>query len=403
MGRCKTSTSISLFDLQRRYCSNQYFKPNWQRGDVWPQRKKDEFERTVDEKARQGGDILSGCIVLYTTQDNPGQVYISDGLQRTLNAAKIFQKWSKSLGPADAEKRLSRVCVPALEMDYADEIEAKREFRRINLGTPLTEKEEAKTILTDLVNYSLWEDGFFKALHAAVTDALQRFGVKPSMSRSRKHSSERDDFALFLRYATKNKNAEKYSFDVKSIDDAVARSKIIEQQLVDYLERVGLDHVQKELRDFQRFVDKESAFIKEIWEMVPKTEWSSDIQTLTEVCLRICLHLAIYRSNNDIPVLKYEEFLREFLKACRGTSNVRFSDGGYVVVAKADLSRLPRLQEKLGVSMHEIHRKRRNVSQITPGYHSSHKKSVARHGEGETVVMSGTRNQSMGVLSIDDV
>lgn len=404
MGVCRRQTNMSLFDLQRRFKNKTHIKPQWQRGDVWSKQKREEFEKAVREKAARGSDILTGCVILYTTLNDPTTVYISDGLQRTLNSGRIYERLVEQLGDKDAESILNRVSVPVLEMEYRDEKEAKDEFRRVNQGTPLTPMEEAKTILTDLPNYEDWEHRIFSPLHQRVSDVMNQFGVKQTNSRCKKHHRDRDDYGLFLRYISEDKTTTKYTFDTKGIESETKRHNILEQRLVDKLASIKIDQAEKKLTSFGKFLEDESAYIKSIWTAIPKDNWQSEIQTLTAVCLRFLLHVAIFRKNKSIPVERYAKFVERFLMECKGTSYVRYADGGYAVISMGDIPRLPRIQQKLDCVMDpelkpSLGRKRVNTSQLLPGMHNAHKTPFSKNPDGDdgvTVPMPAVKNVSMG-------
>jgi len=405
MGSCRRHSDITLFDLQRKHKNKDYLVPEWQRDDVWTEKKKKDFEETVLGKARKGRDILTGCVIIYSTKDNPNKTFISDGLQRTLNSSRIYDKLVKNHGMQDAEGILSRISVPILEMEYENEKEAKNEFRRINQGTPLTEKEEAKTILTDLCNYEDWEKRILNKLHEYVRETLQRFGSKEPNSRPRQHATERDDYALFLRYITEEKVACQYSFEVGNLDVPHKKDAVLEQRMITVFNQYGIDKIEDLLKSFKSFIIDQGEHIKAIWNGIDKSSWSKNIQTLTAVCFRVLLHYSIFRKNNAIPVDLSKKFVEAFLKTSRGTSNVRFIDGTYTIIAKADLSTLIRLQTKLGVIVDpnthpDIKRKRISTKQNIPGYHNAHDKAYAKHGNGPTTPQPAVDNMSNGVLSL---
>lgn len=407
MGICRRQTNMSLYDLQRRYQNKSHLKPQWQRGDVWTKKKREDFERTVRNKAKRGSDVLTGCVILYYTEADQKNVWISDGLQRTINSVRIYEKLVEEVGEKDAENIMSRISVPVLEMEYEGEKEAKDEFRRINQGTPLTPKEEAKTILTDLSNYEDWDVRIFTPLHTSLANALNQFGVKNTNSRGRKHHSERDDYGLFLRYISKEKTACKYNFDVTNIEDETKRQNVLEQKLVNKLRELGIDESEQRLTAFTKYLQDQVAYIKDIWEKIPKQSWDSEIQTVTAVCLRLLLHLAIFRMNKGIPLDRFEKFISKFLEASKGTSNVRYSDGGYKVISMGDLSGFSRVQQKLDCILDpdlkpSLARKRKKTAQLFPGMHNAHKLAFSKNDEdcGNTIPIPATRNMSMGVLPI---
>ena len=406
MGICRRQTNLSLFDLQRKYKNRSHLKPQWQRGDVWSKKKREDFERTVMDKAKNGTDILTGCVILYCTEADKENFYISDGLQRTLNSGRIYEKLVKDVGETSAENILSKVSVPVLEMEYRDEKEAKDEFRRINQGTPLTPNEEAKTILTDLANYEDWEGRVLEPIHNSVINALHQFNVKVKNSRSRKHNDERDDYALFLRYLTQEQKLLRYNLNVSNIENESKRQAVLEQKLVNELNKIGIDAAEKKVAAFRGFLQDQVVYLKEMWQSVPKESWESRVQTLTSGCLRLLLHLSIFRKNRSIPVDRFSSFLKKFFNASKGTSNVIFSDGSYRVIGRGDIGGFAAVQQKLGCVFdpdldRSLARKHSNTAQLKHGMHNAHLDAYSKTNGGEqvTVPMSAVKNLSMGTSS----
>ena len=410
MGTCHSHGNISLYELQRKYKNKSHQVPEWQRGDVWGKSKQSEFEHTVREKSKQGKDILTGCVILYTTKENPTTTYISDGLQRTLNSGRIFEKLASEVGEVSAEEILERVTVPVLNMVYENDSEAKDEFRRINQGTPLTAREEARTILTDLQNYEDWNKRIFIPLHESMRTSINHFGIRVSKTKKKKDQHERDDYALFLRYLSDSDSEMtlRYSFDIKHIDNKNRRQSILEQKLVNKLESLGIDASEKQLVSFGKFIEQQGAFIKDIWTKIPKHDWNKEIQTITPTCFRWLLHLAIFRKNKSIPVQRFETFATKVLTRNHGSTNIQYADGSYLVMALADLTPLGNIQIKLDFIIDPtlnsaLARKKKKTNQLLPGIHNAHVLPFSTNPQGDdgiTVPIPATINMSMGAAPI---
>lgn len=418
MGICHRQTNATLFDLQKWLTNGIISKPQWQRDDAWSPKKKEQFEKTVLDKAKVGSDILSGCVVLYKIEGDD-RLWLSDGLQRTLNSQRLYQKLVAERGPIAAEQLLSRISVPMLEMRYINEKEAKDEFRRMNQGTPLTEFEQAKTILTDLPNYQDWENRILSRLHTVVSNRMLQFGVrnagargriKGTTSRKKDHKDQRDDFALFLRFIIEDKNPQKYYLDVTHIDDEKKRTSLLEQRLADALRNLGIDEAEKRLYAFEAYLTDESQYLRGVWDRIEKTppQWDASIQTVTPSCLRYLFHVALYRKNNRIPLDRYTAFLTKFFPACQGTLQVTYPDldgRKCDVINSGDIVALGRVQQKLGCIFdpqldHNKKRKRQKTDQLLPGMHNGHRKPFSKNPDGDdedVVPISARENVSVGV------
>ena len=415
MGYCIKHTDMSLFDLQDKLGDKTLMVPPWQRGDAWSKKKKAEFEYTIKTKAEKGDDILSGCVILYITKDDPQHTWISDGKQRTLNAQRIYEKWAKQIGEENAKKLLSKISVPVLKMHYENEKEAKDEFRRINQGTSLTDYEQTKTILTDLPNHDDWDNRVFSRLHTVVSSIMTQFGIKNSKkdARKRTHGEYRDNYALFLRYFIKEKEPIKYNMNISNINnnDPKKRDNVLEQKLVNDVKKLGIDEIEKKLNDFEKYLINECAYIKKIWEEISKDGWATNIVTLSTGCLKCLLHVSIYRKNNSIPLTRYERFLKIFLDAGKGRSQIKYANGKSTVLKKGgDIKGIQTIQRKLNCIFDpninpDLNRSNTNTDQLSPGQHNAHKQPYSKNmngDDGDTIPIPGLQNTSMGVLPLDN-
>lgn len=406
MGRCAQNTTLSLYELQRLFSTKQFLVPEWQRDDAWPLKKKADFDNTVLEKAKRGLDILTGCVILYTTEDDPAQIqYISDGFQRTLNSKRLFVRLQKERGQEAAETALRRVSVPVLYMSYKDEKEAKVEFRKINQGTPLTPFEQAKTLLTELDDYEDWDRRIFQPLHHGIERAKNSFPVrtnkaqKQGANRHKAHLELRDDYTLLLRYLTKD--IVDYSKSIESIDDVEKSDKIVENQLKKALSNLNIDEAERQLKLFLDAITEEVALIRDIWRKLKEDNVIQDVDTVTSSCLRSILQFSIHRRNADIPLPSYQRFIRKLLLSCQGGTNVRYQEGIGHILAMGNLSTFGRLQIMFGDIIDPTldlskRRKRRNTEQLLPGHDFSHKKPFSLHGEGEVTSIPSILNRSNG-------
>jgi adenylate kinase family enzyme len=404
MGHCVRSTTISLYNLQDDYTRKRIIAPLWQRGDVWKPDAKRSFYKTILNKAKRGTDILCGCIILYTTDDTDDVTYISDGLQRTMNAQKLFNNLVAERGVESARTVMEKISINVLYMRYQDDDEAKNEFRLLNQGTPLEAQDHGKTILVDLPGYEAWDARIFKPLSESIKEAMYRQGVKNSKKKNVKQPDWRDDLAMFLRYLTKDKSTTSYSFAVGDITDPKIREKVLEQKFVDLVDPLGLDETEKRLKAFSKFIFDQSAYIQDIWKKIDKTGWDKNIVTITPAMFRFLLHVAIWRKNNEIPIIRFEEFAKKLLTQATGKAMVPFDSGGYSMVAKGGVRTLPIFQERLDITIDpnykpSLARKKRKTAQTPMGFNNAHVFPFAKtmgSDDGETVLTTAVANMSLG-------
>lgn len=398
MSQFKKHEPINLYNLQKRFRKNSFKRPEWQRDtNAWDKNKKDQFKKTVLNKTRKGEEMLSGCIMFFELEDDENKcLYISDGLQRTANCMRIYDELEKQYGEEIAEEMLTKVSVPTQTFIYENEQEAKKEFRLMNCGTSLTEKEIAKSILTDLDDYKTWHEEVIKDLDKLLDSHMGNFGIKINMRRAPKQSSERDNYALFLRYATGFKERKAYQFHVETyIDDPKRCDYIIEKKLVDLFESLGLEEVKNKISSMKKYLDSETALIKEIWQSIDKTLWNKEKQTITETIFRWLLHLSIYRKNNAFPIENYKNIVELVLREGQGASNIYVPNGGWFGLSQSDLSKIKQIEDKFNIYL-DNKRTPKSTKQLKPGYENGHLKPFSKYGEGETIPQIAIENRSLG-------
>jgi len=400
--RIVSAPTSDLYAIYENYNNKHWLTPRWQRGDVWNKRKKKDFKETIMNKA-EVGDHLPGVFVIFNLKGNK-QLYISDGLQRTINAKNIYKELSKT-SITYAKQMLKHIAVSVQHFEYINEKEARKDFVNLNQGTSFTNYEQGRTILCDLPDFDKWEKHVFDVLDMAMDGNAKRLGLKISSSRCKSDKLKRDNMALLLRYLIKDKEANSYRCSCKltnsDFNDANI-GKLIESRLVKCFSEMDISEAKKTIHEFNRFVDAEIALIETVWEEIDKKEWHSTVQTVTDATWRWLLACAIYRRNNNIPRPAHKEFLKAILIATKGRSSVSSKDNKVITYKLSDLSMLGGIQEHTKAYLDKAvgyrgGKRGRRKTQLKSGYDDAHKKALAIHGEGDTEPAPASDNRSLGV------
>jgi hypothetical protein len=409
MSECLRCVEMQLSALYDKIKSGHYRTPDWQRGNIWPKKKKEEFEKTIHEKASNRRGHMPGAIVVYYLRNNKDckYMYFNDGVQRGSTTTEIFEKIAKERSESTARDLFGKVTVSVQEYEYEDEVEAKVDYVRLNCGTGFTNYELSKPILCDLKDYLTWEKEVFKPINNTMMAASSRMGIKASKSRGKIHTHYRDDYALFLRFINGDKEATCYGssrgVNISHLTNRKSRANVLESRLVASLQSLGMAEAKDMVEKFDKFIQTEVALYDAVWKEVldaNRSKWANLIETATPANFRWILCAAIYRKNNNIPRPIYRKFLVDFLTNTKGRSLVSGSSGSFAV-SLSDMSRLGLIQEAIGSwldqSVHsKKHRTRRNISQIKSGNVNGHDKSFAWNGEGPSKIQTAADNLSQG-------
>ncbi len=402
---CLKVYESDLYTVQDNYRRGKWKIPDWQRGDIWAKKKKEEFEKTILSKSGEN-DHLPGVFVIYNIKGTPKEMFISDGVQRSGTSYQIFQRYTNERTENYARDLLSDVSVSIQHFEYIDDSEAKTDFIRLNNGTGFTNYEQGRTVLCELTPFSQWQREVLDPIHEIVNGSSRRLGLKIGSSRSKRDKHKRDDLALFLRFVSEDQKASNYRCSSKlSLSDFSNTNKkkdLIESRLVKIFYNLGLSDSKEKVKLFNKFIEDEVALFETIWNEIDKSEWDKKAQRVTDATWRWLLACSIYTRNNKIPRPVHRKFLKDILAATRGKSMIMNKDKEVCAYKLSNLSILGIVQEYSNIWLdtsvrQKTKRKRNNISQLKSGYDDSHLKSFSRHGNGATEPAPSIDNKSQGV------
>lgn len=368
--------TITLGELTRRFNSGKLQLPLWQRKLIWPIPKQKKWREDI-----QSGGVLPGVI---TTFNIIGENinYINDGAQRTLTTTKFAAELESKLGKDAVYEVLDNAKILCQHVEYSDKDEAFKDFYRINQGTLCTSYELGRGVLsTNLPNWLLWEPEIEK-LHSICVSVISRMGCRIAKSRETTHKSHRDDYALFLRYATKERAAtddESGSTRLELRDSREALNKVIEFRLCRLLQSLDLDGYGKLLKQFEQFLNEQIAFYETTWKRINKDKAYSP----TPTHIRFYLCVAIYRRNNSFTIDSFQEFTEKFIQGTGGASTYipDSSKRNKITVCLSKLSVLKKLCDIMNIKFGTTDRDYVNRATVKRGYDNSHINPVCVAGD----------------------
>lgn len=396
------SNSVPLSTLVRNF-DQEIWKPAlWQRKLVWPKSKQD---RWISDVQKGGG--LPGVISMFQierqeetiTLDNiPYPIkYINDGIQRTLTLIN-FKRNSKL--PENHLWRIfdnSSICVQILE--YKTLNEAFMAFHSQNRGTICTPYEACHGLLiNNLQNYKqVWEKRVDE-LHDIFIRAIARMKCsKKGAGKEKQDKHLRDDYALFLRFVTCDRDLKSYNVANRVLaDDAFdenIREKLVEFQLQKYLNNIGPEEFDKKKNELENHINNILAEYENIW--ISKKD-NGYVPTITNI--RWLLAVSIYKRNNEIPHNKFINFVEKYIDLTDGGSVLGGeSSRQRIIINLSNLTCFPKMCEMMDMDFGEFFKPVRKARKsLAPGYNNSHLKPFVTYGEGETIPEPALSNMSRG-------
>jgi len=393
---------VSLYELVMEFDVGEIRKPRHQRDKVWGQSKRDDWIERIKNK-KLGAPI--GVIVTYQLNDgSPSPRWLNDGYQRV---SATLEYLANPLRHNDSESKAIKVVkatrIPKQHRHYENHDDALKDFQNINKGTSLTPYEYYHGVLAYMDHYdNLWEE-FIKRIHSVIqkykSSFVNRRGGRRT-GRDTEHIHLRDDYAIFLRFAKREKGFINYKVSSTKIAKVDIR-KIVEGNLRELLKGSNIDEMNKVLNNLERLVDGQTALIRDIW----VNKLNEDVGTSSNLSLyRWLLHCAIWKTNNNIPHDPWELFLEKALHYSNGTtsfpqvSNGKTLRGGSANTGSlSDLRKIARIIDVDIFIYYDGEIKRINKSNKNlPGIDESHVLPFADYGEGETVPEPSLRNRSRG-------
>lgn len=390
----------NLLNMVNEVKKKRWVPPRHQRGRVWPPQKIDNWVYRIKNLNLRP----IGCVATYQVTDSEDfSVYINDGLQR-VTASSLYLAEPERYGDSKdiAEQILMSVELPRQHRHYKEHADALRDFQYINMGTSLTAKEYCSGILVYMENYdTIWEQ-VINNLTSELLISGEFIVHKQKLTRQRKHQLTRDGYALFHRFATRDKSLSAYKVANPQADyHAVEKKDVVEWKLRNYLESSTRQLVDEDLGKFINLVKRETSLIKHVWH--EELKYPSG-QTPIPTMYRWLLHCSVWKSNNAVVSEIWRDFLYKVLDHTKGKSSVALiKDSGAPERRNTGLGTLNQLRTIATVVGSDIvscvdnQKPRKKHSPLNePGIDESHQLPFADFGEGPTFPEPASRNRARG-------
>lgn len=369
--------------------------PPHQRDFVWTEEKK----RAWIARITVPREKAVGCIVTYQIADgHDSPVYVNDGWQR-LCATREFKADPTKYGISreDADIILSSYSITVQHRHYPSHVEALRDFQGLNLGTSLTPYEFYRGVFTNMPNYeALWRP-IIDELH----DAMQhnaRLCNKPKAIQT--HQLYRHDYALLHRFLADTSDLVSYE-RLASLDVRPSLSpKVVERRLCDLLLTMDPSDVSKQCRRLLQIVSEETALFEEVYTSTDDLHG----KVMSHTLYRWLLDIAVWRRASQIPVARWETFVRRLIVWSEGTPSVRdyADEKRRMTIGLGQASNLRKVCAFIGSDLWEELPKRPPRSPlIRSGYDVSHVQPFSTHGNGATVPEPASLNRARGAKPME--
>jgi len=449
---------VSLGGFYRDYTKGQVQLPSHQNprflAGGWNDRKKKKWINRIkrvasDKNLPSNQKAIGGVITTYQIEKNNSQnmsgniqepKFINDGAHRAIHAIKDYLEKTKpdlklkkknlkkfNQQQKNYEKFLSMLDEVLIGEEfklYKDEDAAMQDFVSLNTeGSRATAYE----ILTGIMEGKIekhWGIGKDKILSLkerienVTPDRLIFLGFKPKdvgailigdsdVKKKQKQNTIRDSRASFLRFVNKNIFQSPYFGISRSrFSDNTGRGqsghKKIEPELFDFFKNNSLDYCLQQIEKWECFAQDAFAFYKQICKQKEFQEFEINYD---ENAIRWWFAAFIYINNNNLGIEFARKFTESFLiKQKNGQQLTYTNKKGQIKVLNLQLQKFNNTYvTSLGLDAINLEeksnkpcRKKPNLKPVA-GFHNSHIKSFAKHGEGETVPENAIENRARGV------
>lgn len=447
---CVSSTSLGLFyqDYKKgKIQIPQHQQPRSVCGGMWDERKKKLWIKKITKLGESpftsAEKHLGTSVQTYRLKgaDPNSPKFINDGAHRAFHAIswyiqtitpptvlknknkKLYDKKIKKL-----EKFYEDICQVSITecfMEFENLEEAIEEYARINTqGSTSTTYQVLSSKFPVLVNdYSDNWSALISRIDLSVAKNLLFLGFNPKKvgailpednekARHDKEKHMRDSRASFLRYSTGDARQMAYfgvtsKFLKENTKKCQDNHKKLESDLSRFFNNHGFKESLKIVSEWEEFLNDATAFYKQIYK-----EIFGDNKINTETAFRWWLSCFIYFKNKKIDLAKIRKFTEIFLKQFEGKTsfpyfNKETQKQGNIT---AQLQKMcSTYYEVFGLDAKDMEpnrptrrKKQKSHQKLAPGYHGSHIKPFATHGEGETLVENKGENIKRGAKEMTE-
>lgn len=395
--------TTSLWDICERWGRNLHL-PNHQRDVVWTEKKRTAFINDV-----RNGVKPEGLFLTYQARcDGDWRVYLNDGSQR-LRAIHEYYRSPGEWGDTrdDMEAVLRHCDIPLQHRVYDNHEAAIKVFVRVNYGTPCLPYDFARGIIVSMPDYlTVWKpilDRLNTIMDKSTADGSSSYRTTNGVDRKK---FLRDNYGLFFRFASNDTQLSDYRVGIGTLspDDVEKPESTIESRLREYMVQCGDAAIRESTDKFERFIEDETAFIKQLWAQHTDDVKRAALQGVTPMLFRWLLALSIWVRNNKIDRVRHMNFVSNLIKATDGGTRLTDKDNprnspGFGLSKLGQLKKICELVESdiyTGATKRTSTRSPNNK----PGVHGGHRMPFVLHGDGPVDPIAGPINLSNGTRNI---
>jgi hypothetical protein len=402
---------MTLWSAVDDYRHGKLILPPHQRDISWSDQQQAEYVQTICSDSTP-----PGCFEIYQLRTEGGRLsanYLNDGSQR-LRTAKDFLDNPDKYGVTkeDAEYILRNTSYPYTKKIHASHQEALLRFQIVNNNLPLTPYQMSIGEIAYCQGNDRYEDWLklVRDLHAEVLLQAQRIAIKSMPNRKSKtylkdlHRWQRHDLSLFLRHLMNERAMVDYRPGDKG-DLGRLRGNYPEKQLAVEFQKVGLVGAREELEKMSRILKDETALIENAWNEVR----GSPGRGIDIVVVRWLYDVAIWRRNNKISAIHWNDFLKNFLKVSQGGASIVVRDASQSSPKRLSItiSRVATIQEvcsklKLDFLDKAFQKRQPQNVRLKEGWHHSHVQPFSSHGEGDIFDEPASLNLARGAQPVNE-
>jgi hypothetical protein len=409
-------------------------------GGMWEERKKRSWIKKINELAdtpyTSTEKHLGTSIQTYKIKgaDPTSPKFINDGTHRAIHSINWYvqlispnedlKKKNKKSYDEKMKKLqkfyedINQIVITECFMEFENLEEAIEEYQRINTqGSTSTTYQVLSSKFPVLINeYGDDWAALINRIDLSIAPKLIFLGfnsnkvgaILPEDNEKTRHDKEkhmRDTRASFLRYATKDTRQQPYfgvtnKFLRETTKKCQDNHKKLESDLSCFFNDRGYSESLEIVSKWEEFLDEATAFYKQIYE-----ETFGNNKINTETAVRWWLSYYVYSKNLKTNIEKIREFTEIFLKKFEGKTSFP-----YFNKQTQKQSNITAQLQKMCSTYYEVfgldpkdmepnrpkRKKQKSNQKLAPGYHDSHIKSFAIHGEGETLVENKVENIQRG-------
>lgn len=392
----KSSAEKSIITIVNKLKNRSLDRPYFQRDFVWDRNKIIQWMETLFNY-----DSVGTLVTYQLSKGDDRRVFIADGYQRIQAATRYIDDplfYSSDLSSNQVKEKLQDVSVMVQHMIYSDHGVAIKAFQNLNKGTILTAYEYFKGYLTKDPVGTRVDD----KIPSMVAQTAKEVITQRNPGRAQEHINNRAAFAMFLQYHSKYKLRTLWPVAQK---ETSGPGKIVEEELSNWLSKnTSLPEIDKLINQFGSFLALTHQTIKAL-----RDEVGMDGIAMSITLYHWLIFFNIYRKNNNIPTLHYNDLVKRMLESQKGYENIstRFeitrASGKKVPVSlsTSSVGMAYRISRELGGKLTE-EEGQKSSKVVDYGMDNSHILPISEYGDGITFPEPSSKNRARGAISVNE-